>query len=254
MVKIRVITPVHSLPSAFAEGILKELVHLEKFGMEFDNVFITAGPNSVENHFDEALAVPYTVAAIIEAEKAGIDACIINCMGDPGLFPAREAVSIPVIGPCETAMHTAAMMGHKFSVVTVLESVRSLFERNALVYGLSTKLASVRVVDVPVLQIEDDHSELVNRIVEQSADTVRRDHADTIILGCTGFLGLASQVEDKLREMGLPVPVINPMPTASVMAAAMVNGGLRHSTRAYPSPNKAKTIKGFDIPAWNAKL
>jgi allantoin racemase len=39
---------------------------------------------------------------------------VIDCMGDPGLFGARECVSIPVLGPMQTAMGIAAMMGHKF--------------------------------------------------------------------------------------------------------------------------------------------
>ncbi|MDA5195124.1 aspartate/glutamate racemase family protein [Govanella unica] len=254
MAKIRVITPVHSLPKAFADNILKELVHLEKFGLEFDNVFITAGPNSIECHFDEALSVPYTVAAIIEAEKAGIDACIINCMGDPGLQAAREVVSIPVMGPCEASMHAAAMMGHKFSVVTVLDSVRPMFLRNADAYGLGSKLASVRVVNVPVLDIGADESHLVKLIAREAIDTVQRDHADCVILGCTGFLGMADEVEKLLRAEGFAVPVINPMPTASVMAAAFVQGGFSHSARAYPAPNRNKQIEGFAIPQWTAKL
>lgn len=253
MTRIRIVTPVHSLPEAWAQNILKEVVHLEKFGFEIDNVFIAAGPSSIEGHFDEALSVPYTVAAVIEAEKAGIDACIINCMGDPGLMAAREVVSIPVVGPCEASMHAAAMMGHKFAVVTVLESVRTLFERNAIIYGLPGKLASVRVVDVPVLSIDEDEGELVRRIVSEATSAVEIDHADVIILGCTGFLGLAEDVEKQLRDMGLGVPVINPVPTAVAFAGAMVQGGLRHSTRAYPSPNSKKEIRGFQIPAWPDK-
>ena len=34
--------------------------------------------------------------------------------------PARETVRIPVLGPCQTGMHIAGMLGHKFSVVTVM--------------------------------------------------------------------------------------------------------------------------------------
>ncbi|MCP4321048.1 MAG: hydrogenase expression protein HupH, partial [Alteromonadales bacterium] len=44
-----------------------------------------------------------TIKQAIKAERAGADAIIIDCMGDPGLNACREAVSIPVIGPCQTA-------------------------------------------------------------------------------------------------------------------------------------------------------
>ena len=35
---------------------------------------------------------------------------IIDCMLDPGLPAVREKVTIPVIGPGQTAMHLAAML------------------------------------------------------------------------------------------------------------------------------------------------
>ncbi len=56
-------------------------------------------------------------------------------MGDPGLGGARECVSIPVLGPMQTAMGVAAMMGHKFSVVTVLDRIVPMIETQAAVYG-----------------------------------------------------------------------------------------------------------------------
>lgn len=253
MAKIRIITPVHSLPESFAEGILKEVEHLKKFDIEFDNVFIKHGPSSIENHFDEMLCAPYTVAAAIDAEKAGVEAVIINCMGDPGLAAAREAVSIPVFGPGEAAMHAAAMMGHKFSFVTVLDSVRPLVERNAMTYGVSSKMASIRVVDVPVLDIEENANQLVDKLFDQSLQAVKLEHVDTIILGCTGFLGIAEKLEERLKQEGYGVPVINPIPVTAVLAAAFVNGKISHSARAYPAPSPDKLIKGFDMPKWNAK-
>ena len=43
------------------------------------------------------------------AEAEGMDAVIIDCMADPGLDPARELASIPIIGPAQAAMHLAAL-------------------------------------------------------------------------------------------------------------------------------------------------
>ena len=53
-------------------------------------------------------------------------------------------------------MHLASMLGHSFSVLTVLPRLRAQFETLAAVYGLKGKLASVRAVDIPVLELEDD--------------------------------------------------------------------------------------------------
>ena len=89
---------------------------------------IEIGPASIETEFDEAMCQPDTILKIIDAENEGCDAAVIDCMGDPGLKGARECVSIPVVGPCETAMHYASMLGHKFTVLTVLERTKPLIE------------------------------------------------------------------------------------------------------------------------------
>src|SRR5690348_377360 len=110
--RIRVITPI------VTEGFRREdeLQSLADALTEVSQVQIERGPASIECDVDEALAVPDTVLKIVEAEREGIDAVVIDCMGDPGLRPAREMVSIPVLGPCETSMHLASMMGHQFGV------------------------------------------------------------------------------------------------------------------------------------------
>ncbi len=66
------------------------------------------------------------------------------------------------------------------------------------------------------------------------------DGADTIIFGCTGMLGCADAVHEGLLKDGLDVPVIDPVPTAVNVAAALVRSRLAHSKRAYRRPpNKA---------------
>ena len=104
--------------------------------MKVDFVNIETGPASIECNYEIMLAQPGTIASIIEAEREGADAVVIDCMGDPGLFGARECVSIPVLGPMQTAMGIAAMMGHKFSVVTVLSRILPMIENEAAVYGI----------------------------------------------------------------------------------------------------------------------
>ena len=142
--RIRLVTPVIS------DGFLRRTELFQPVAgwqTEISQVQIERGPASIESEFDEALAVPDTVAKIIEAERDGVDAVVIDCMGDPGMQAAREAVSIPVLGPGEATMHIASMLGHRFSIVTVLSSCIPLMENQAKVYGVAGKLASVRSVD-----------------------------------------------------------------------------------------------------------
>jgi Asp/Glu/hydantoin racemase len=105
-----------SAPSACAEAVSGPET-------EIGSVLLDAEPAFVESEQDEMLAVPDIVRKIIEAENDSVGVVIINCMGDPGLKPAWESVSFPVLGPAETTVHVASMLGHKVNVVTVLDSV-----------------------------------------------------------------------------------------------------------------------------------
>jgi len=249
MTRVRIITPLCSMSEEMTEDTMAEVRDLAAFGIKCDNVVLGQGPESIENHFDETFCAPYVVLKAMEAEAEGIDAIVIDCMGDPGMLAAREAVSIPVIGPGEAAMHMAAMMGNRFSCVSILDSVRPIFFAHARVYGIADKLASVRCINVPVLELEElGKDDVTNKLYEQSLLAVRKDLADTIILGCTGFVGVAASVQKKLAKDGYPVPVINPLPTAALLATMMVQGGLSHSPHAYHKPNLSKKFKGFEFP------
>jgi allantoin racemase len=161
--------------------------------------------------------------------------------------PGREAVKIPVIGPCQTAMHLAAMLGHKFSVVTVLRRLRSQFENTAALCGLSTKLASVRSVDIPVLELEADLDHTKQRLVQEAAHAVEHDGAEAIIFGCTGLMGCAVAVRAGLLARGIDVPVIDPIPAAVSIAAALVRVRLSHSKLTYPPPPRKRLVGYHDI-------
>ena len=240
---VRVVTPI----TTWGFRDRSEFDALERPGLTISHVEIETGPASIECEYDEALAVPGTIAKIIEAEREGCDAVVIDCMGDPGMFPGRECVSIPVIGPCEAAMHVASMLGHTFSVLTVLKRLRAQFEHMAQVYGVREKLASVRSVSIPVLELEQDLDRTKATLAEEAVRAVEEDGADAIIFGCTGMLGCAEAVRRGLLAKGYDVPVIDPVPWAVKLAASLVDAGLSHSKITYERP-PAKPVVGYEIP------
>jgi len=239
---IRIVTPI------VTKGFRKtdDFKALEDGGIEISHVGIDRGPGSIECELDEALAIPDTVAKIIEAEQDGIDAVVIDCMGDPGLKAGRECVSMPVFGPAETSMHLASMLGHRFTVLTVLERLRPFFETLAMTYGVGGNMASVRAVDVPVLELEEDLERVSTLLTEQGRLAVVEDHADVLIFGCTGMLGCAEAVREGLLAQGIDVPVIDPVPATVQIAAGIVRAGLAHSKRTYGMP-PVKAIVGYDL-------
>lgn len=241
-VRIRVVAPVVATP--LVPAVFEQYSAAARPGTEMSLATLDKGPPSIECRYDEALAVPDVIAKVVRAEQEGMDAAIIDCMGDPGLDAAREKVSMPVIGPAETSLHVAAMLAHRFSVVTVLDTLIPAFDHHALRAGLTSRMASVRTVGIPVLEL-DDHSRLLEALVEQSVRAVKEDRAHLLILGCTGMAGLVTGLLAGLEHHGITdVPVIDPTVLAVKVAEALVDLRLRHSKRTYPTPPE-KQIVGY---------
>ena len=243
---VRVVTPITT--KGFRD--LSEFKALEGPDLHISHSEIDLGPASIECEFDEAMALPGTIAKIIEAEREGAQAVVIDCMGDPGMKAGRECVNIPVIGPCESAMHMASMLGHTFSFVTVLGRLRPMIEHLAEQYGVPGKMASVRSVDIPVLELEQDLDRTKAALAEVAVRAVEEDGADAIVFGCTGMLGCADAVRAGLLAKGYDVPVIDPVPLAVRMAAALIESGLSHSKITYENP-PIKPLAGYEMPPLN---
>jgi allantoin racemase len=70
------------------------------------------------------------VSDILDAERAGHAAATVGGHWDPALGAAREAASIPVVGPGEAAMLLAGTLGRKFAFLTVMEGYVPIIENN----------------------------------------------------------------------------------------------------------------------------
>ncbi len=66
-------------------------------GTDIVGVTPTMGPASIESHYDEALAVPGLLEAIISSQRSEnpADGHLVACFGDPGLDAAREIATGP---------------------------------------------------------------------------------------------------------------------------------------------------------------
>jgi allantoin racemase len=240
--RVHVVTPITTAGFTKAsdfEPIARQDTEVAHSELEF-------GPASIESEFDEAIALPDTIAKILQAERDGADAVVIDCMGDPGMGAGREVTSIPVLGPAHTSMHVAALLAHSFSVVTVLDAVIPMLEDLATKYGLADKLASIRTVDIPVLEL-DDHERMMNGLEEESIKAIEEDGAHAIVFGCTGMRGCAEALRERLAARGYEgIPVIDPVVTAFKIAEALVDLGLAPSTRTYPRPRE-KATPGYEL-------
>jgi allantoin racemase len=208
-------------------------------GVTIDAVTSPMGPASIESHYDEAMAAPGILASI----DAGADAHVIACFGDPGLDAAREVATGPVVGIAEAAMHTAALVGRGFSVVTTLARTRGRAWELAHRYTGAGTCRGVHACDIAVLELETDPA-AAKQVVELSRDALRADDSDVLVLGCAGMADLAAAVS---AELG--VPVIDGVAAATALAESLVRLGLRTSVRGEYAPPPVKPYTGV-LRAW----
>lgn len=212
-------------------------------GTEVSVVDVPDGPVSIESAYEEALSVPATIDRIMQCERDGFDAAIIGCFGDPGLEAARELTAMPVVGPCESSLLLAASLGHKFSVLTIFDSMAAGQELLAYKAGVRDKLASVRATGIPVLELMKDPERTKATLIETATRCVKEDRADAFLFGCMtmSFLDLAEEVS---RAVG--APAVNAGKAALKHAEMLVSMGLSHSKTAFPMPAKMQAGKSFE--------
>lgn len=160
------------------------------------------GPVSVEGYVDEAYSVPGLLNEIRRGERDGVDGHIIACFDDSGLDAARSLAIAPVIGIGEAAFHMASLIVGRFSVVTTLSRSIPAIEHNLVRYGLASRCARVRALEVPVLGLEDAASDAVSKISDEIERAKDQDRAEAIVLGCAGMAELTRMLS---ARHGLPV-------------------------------------------------
>lgn len=191
------------------------------------------------------LASPGVVQEAIRAEADGADVVIIDCMLDPALEAARESVSIPVIGAGECGFFHAAQHG-KFAIVTVLDRQKRAFLSKGAMHGLSDKLVDVLGIGVNVLDLDSAPDKTLKASTAAAKPLIESGEVDAILFGCTGMLGLAEPLAQKLGIA--PSNVVDPLPTAILYAKSLVENPDQNDVDRlshFPTPD-VKPIKGFD--------
>lgn len=235
MIRIQVINP--NTSRAMTDGIARTAREVAGPGTAVLAVTSTMGPASIESHYDEALAVPGVLAAVLDGERAGVAGHVIACFGDPGLAAAREIATGPVVGIAEAAMHAATFIGRSFSVVTTLSRTVGSTWDLARSYGFAARCAGVHACDIPVLDLDSPAAWATVAVACAAARDA--DGCDVIVLGCAGMSGLATSLS---AELGLPV--VDGVAAAVKTVEALAALGLRTSKRDEYAAPPAKPVTG----------
>jgi allantoin racemase len=167
-------------------AIDREVAHAGRPGTEITTVAFSRGPRHVEYHYYEALVLPDVIHTIVEAERQGYDGAVIGCFYDLGLQEGREvAEKLVVTAPCEASCLLAASLGSTFSIIVGRRKWIPQMRNTVLTYGLQSRLASFRALDLGVLDYHSDERETRRRFLEAGQRAIEDDGAEVIILGCT---------------------------------------------------------------------
>ena len=170
----------------------------------------------IETRF-EALIGAYACAQMAADHHPGHDAVIVAAFGDPGLAALREVLPVPVLGMTESALATACLLGHRFSIVAISQRIQAWYREVVESHGLQGRLASIRALDRQLADIgavQTDHAEALRQLCET---VVREDGAEVIILAGAPLAGLARSLRGQL-----PVPVVEGVSSAVRHAVSLV--------------------------------
>jgi allantoin racemase len=172
----------------------------------------------------------------LEAAEQGYDAFTFGHFQDPGLFEARSAVEIPVVGLGEASLHWAAQLGRHLALVTIDPVFDRYHLEQADRYGLGDRVRHVvglglSVEDfAPAFAGEEGAGGRLAELFAAAARPAVEDGADVIVpAGALVALLLAG-------ERGLTVghaPVLNSVAVALKQTEVAVK--LRELTGLGPS-------------------
>ncbi|MBV9785865.1 MAG: hypothetical protein JO264_18830 [Acidisphaera sp.] len=180
------------------------------------------GPAAIEGAADVAVVVPELLA--LAPRWTGFDAVIVGCFSDPGLEALRERTDVALIGPGAAAMHLAAQLGTRFSILSPSGRGHGRVAARLRGLGLAELFASVRGVGCSVIELAEQRPGAFERIVEAGRACVERDLADVLVLGCMSMAFLPD-VARRLQS-ALGCPVVNPVLAALKTAEAIAGLGL----------------------------
>ena len=233
----------------------KEILDVK--GKDFEAKLIeTDLPSFPVNEINRQISEIAIVEAGLRASKNNFDGIFINTVGDYGLNSLRSALKIPVVGAGQSTMHTAMQLGKKFSIVSIWPSkLKFIYENLLNLYGISKNCVSIRCISENteldtlgdennfVTEMRDGEITQKERIILECNNALKKDGADTILLGCTCMSPIAMEISKSFEA-----PILNPMIVGYKHLELLLSLNISHSKKEYPSAGEVG-IKQFSAMA-----
>jgi allantoin racemase len=192
------------------------------------------------SEYEETLRAACVVEAGATAEDDGFDAVVIDSVLDPGLFPLRSRLTVPVVGPGLAPYTIALTLGARFSVLATTEQSVHAIDKTLRLYELTDKCSSVRAVTGAAgsEQRLGLTPEQCSSLLAEANAAVDEDGAAAIVIGTTGMHQTARWLAERVSR-----PVLDPGTVALQIAERLGLLGLSHSKLAFPAPKRLQDEK-----------
>ncbi len=187
----------------FSQDVAKILRAASRPGTLVDVISLPEDrPKHLEYHAYEA-AVIHDIVQLTYQLSPQYEAIIIGCFYDVGLAAAREVSGKTIVtAPCQSATAIAVQLGHTFSILVGRRKWIPQMRDNVRLYGHEQHLASMRPLELGVLDFQADPARTRNRLLAEGRKAIEEDGAEVLILGCTAEYGFNERMQD---ELGVPV-------------------------------------------------
>jgi allantoin racemase len=230
-IRICVLVPVNT--SQYNDRIMKAIAPVVPSDVQVEIRNITQGHPDIENRTNWLQNGMPVVELAQTIANDGFDGIWLTDFDMCGVEAAREVIDIPIIGGFPASAFGALMLSQRFSIITILQSTLAMQRAHPQTYGIEDTFASIRAIDCPVAQLENVDVVVV-RTFEAALKAIKEDGAQSILLGCTGFVDVASRVSTLLGEaLGVYVPVIDPNQAGFSFLVSLVRMQVRPSRLTY---------------------
>ena len=225
---------------------------------DFELEFKTMTPSVTTVHaLSEFRFSRAVIRGAIEAEQKGYDVFFMNHFQDVGLYEARAAVRIPVLGLGEATLHHACTMGRKLGLLAINPAFIPTHNDQIYRYGLQQRVAGVGAIEANISdymeafaspakkrEMQSAFEREARHLIDSGADVIvptggipmmlfgNEPDADVngvpIVNGVTVVIK-AAEMAVKLKRLGVPIVSRTPQSGFALPSAQTLDEFLNHS-------------------------
>lgn len=245
MINIKILFPGPKHPEIQLRT-LEDLLPYQDIGVKLHLSFNEIGPLHCQTSIEETLGRAGMAKQAVIAGEEGMDALVIESMGDTGLIECREAVNIPVVGMSDASLRVAPMLGRKFGIITAGAYHGYAIERLLRAYNLQDQYVGFQKLDMQPFLTDVNSEKYLHTEIATGIEKLLLKDADTIVLGGSYFMGKTPFVQTQLEQKGYKnIVLIDPLPLAIRTARMLVESKLSHSKLIYANPKHDTSIIGY---------